>query len=296
MISNNRRGILLGILGLVVGGYFVNQLVDRFYIQPLAAETRQSELLTKRLRTNKKDLDTLLKKLPLRDKLEERALPANIEIASSVYQAWLLNLVTQLGVANPTVDSTSPIVDGEVTRLQFNVRGKANLKQFTNLLFEFFQAGHLHKITQVSLTPSGGSDRIDIQIGIEALALGRVKDRNELTTQNSDRLVFSSATDYNSIAKRNLFGDGAASQLISGTRLTAITVDRLGRSEVWLYVEPRKKTYFLYLNDKLDLDSVTITLKEIASDYVVLDVDGAIGKLELGKSLLQMQPISQAKP
>ena len=53
------------------------------------------------------------------------------------------------------------------TRLQFNVKGKCNLRQLTQLLFEFYRAGHLQKISQISLTPSGGGERIELQIAIE---------------------------------------------------------------------------------------------------------------------------------
>ncbi len=293
---NNRRRLLLVVLGLVVGGYFVNQLVDRFYLQPLAAETRQANTLSKRLRENKKELDRLLKKIPRRDDLEQRSLPSNIELASSLYQAWLLNMVTQLGLTNPTVDSSSPIVEGEATRLQFNVRGKASLRQFTKLLFEFFQAGHLHKINQISLTPSAGSDRLEIQIGIEAIALDRAQDLAELSRLKSTRLVYSQVEDYSGIAKRNLFGEGAASQLIRGTRLSAITLDRFGRSEIWLNVENQQATHFLHVGETLDLDSILIRLIEIAAEYVVLDVDGVVGRLELGKTLVEMIPLSPVPP
>ncbi len=293
---NNRRRLLLVVLGIVVGGYLVNQLVERYYLQPLAAETRQANALSKRLRENKKELDRLLKKIPRRDDLEQRSLPSNVELASSLYQAWLLNLVTQLGLTNPTVDSSSPIVEGEVTRLQFNVRGKANLRQFTKLLFEFFQAGHLHKINQISLTPSAGSDRLEIQIGIEAIALDRAQDRAELSKLQSARLVYSRVEDYSGIAKRNLFGEGVTSQLIRGTRLTAITLDRFGRNEIWLNVENQPATHFLHVGETLDLDSIVIRLIEIATENVVLDVDGVVGRLELGKTLVEMLPLSPVPP
>ncbi|MEQ1906840.1 MAG: hypothetical protein ABL888_21840 [Pirellulaceae bacterium] len=288
---NPMRKWLLILLGVVVGGYFVNMLVESYYLKPIAEQQQLAKNLEKKIREGNRQLQKLSNRLPARDDLELRSLPANAEMASSVYQAWLLNVVTRLGLGNPTVDSTSPTDEGAYRRLRFNIRGKANLRQFTKLLYEFFQAGHLHKITQISLTPTGGSDKLDLVIAIEALALLRSKNENQLTALQSDRLAFPSPEDYFVIARRNLFGEGAVSPLLRGTRLTAITSDRFGRSEVWLYVEPEKETHILRLGDSIELDSVVIRLKEIASDNAVLDVDGTLGRLDLGKTLMEIQPL-----
>ncbi len=290
-MSPLRKWLLIS-FGVVVGGYFVNMLVESYYLKPITEQKQLSQNLEKKIREGKRQLQKLSNRIPARDELELRSLPANAELASSVYQAWLLNVVTRLGLGNPTVDSSTPTDEGAFLRLRFNIRGKANLRQFTKLLYEFFQAGHLHKITQISLTPTGGSDKLDLVVGIEALALRRSKNENQLTTLGSNRLAFSRPDDYFVIARRNLFGEGAVSPLIRGTRLTAITSDRFGRNEVWLYVEPEKETHILRLGDSIELDSVVIRLKEIASDNAVLDVDGTLGRLDLGKTLLEIQPLA----
>lgn len=290
-MDTQRRNILLALLAIVVGGYFVNGLVDSYYFQPVEQETRQIANLEKKIRDAKRQLGKLTDKVPVRDDLEQRALPANSELAASVYQAWLLNLVTQLGLTNPTVDSTTPIDDGDVTRLQFNVKGKCNLRQLTQLLFEFYRAGHLQKISQISLTPSGGGERIDLQIAIEALALRRSQNESGLTTLKSQRLASDKLEPYLVIAKRNLFGDGMASTWIRGTRLTAITYDRLGQNQCWIYVESTKRTHFLNVNDTLELDSIQLKIVKIEQDFVIVDLDGTMGRLELGKTLVDLQPL-----
>jgi hypothetical protein len=295
MMEIKRHHWLLIVLGVVLGGYFVNGLVDRNYSQPVEAETRQIALLEKKIRDAKRQLSKLTDKVTVRDELEQRALPANSELASSSYQAWLLNLVTQLDLANPTVDSTTPIDDGDVTRLQFNVKGKGNLRQLTQLLFEFYRAGHLQKISQISLTPSGG-ERLDLHIAIEALALRRSQNESGLSTLKSDRLVSDQLESYLVIAKRNLFGDGMASPWIRGTRLTAITYDRLGQNQCWFYVESTQQTHFLKVGDSLDLDSVVMRIVEIQTDFVIVELDGTAGRLELGKSLIELQPSTISSP
>ncbi|MBX3418051.1 MAG: hypothetical protein KF851_10645 [Pirellulaceae bacterium] len=295
-MNMNRRNLLIALFAVAVGGYFVNMLAERYYFQPLAQEARQTTTLEKRLREAKLQLQKLENKVPRRDDFEQRSLPPNPEIASSIYQAWLLNTVTQLGLANPVVDSTSPVEEGDVTRLPFNVKGKANLRQLTQFLYEFYRAGHLQKINQITLTPSASGERLEVQIGIEALSLNRSKNEKELPQLTSERLVHDTLDPYLVIVQRNLFSEGAAPQILKSTRLTAITQDRFGRNEAWFYVDTLRKTHILAPGDMLDLDIVSFKLLAIDTDFVTLELEGQKGRLDLGKSLSELRIAGTAQP
>ncbi len=285
-----RRPILLVVLGLVVGGYFVNVLLDRYYFQPMEVEARLNTTLGKRISETRLKVKRLSTKLPRRDELEIRALPAELELATSSYQTWLINLVSSLGLSNPTVDSTSPVSDNEVTRLQFNIRGKSNLKQLTQLLFEFYRSGSLHKIRTISLTPTGSGDHLEIQISVEALSLRRSQNDAGLSALTSNRLRFDNVADYSSIVKRNLFGEGTISAGIRAARLTAVTSDRQGIFEAWISLGTDAKTLFLKAGDTAQIDSVEVIVKEIQNDSIKLELDGQLGLVEVGKSLAEIQP------
>lgn len=288
-MSLDRRRILLIAFGLVVGGYLINLLVDRYYVQPLAAETRSAANLEKRISESRLKVKRLLTKLPERDELESRALPAELELATSSYQTWLINLVSSLGLVNPTVDSTSPVSENGITRLQFNIRGKSNLKQLTQLLFEFYRAGTLHKVRQISLTPTGSSDQLELQVSVEALSLKRSRNDSGLSTLTSNRLRFDNVTEYGQIAKRNLFGEGTISAGIRAARLTAVTSDRQGIYEAWISLGTDAKTLFLKTGDTAQIDSIELLVTEIQNDYVRIELDGQPGVVEVGKSLAEIQ-------
>ncbi len=292
-MSPQRRNILLVLLGTVVFGYFSYDLYERFYSMPLEKEVKQELALEKRLKDSKLQLKKLDNKIPQREVFEQRSLPATAEIATSAYQAWLLNLVTRLGLVSPTVDSSSPIDDGDLTRLQFSVKGKASLKQLTQFLFEFYQAGHLQKINQITLTPTAKGERLDILVNIEALALRRAVNEQGLTQEIGNRLVHSSIDPYLAIASRNLFGENEVPQILSTTRLTAITRDRLGRQEAWFTTVGKKKSQIVTEGQTLELSTLTAKVISIDSDALVIEIEGTAATLRLGKSLAELDTLSQ---
>lgn len=295
-MNTTRRKVLIALFAIAVGGYFANDLAERFYFRPLAQEERQAPVLEKRLREAKLQLQKLENKLSLREQFEQRSLPPNPEIASSIYQAWLLNTVAQIGIANPLVDSTSPVDEGDATRLSFNLKGKANLRQLAQFLFEFYRAGHLQRINQITLTPTASGERLEVQIGIEALSLKRSKNENQLPQLTSERLVHDALDPYLVISQRNLFSEGSAPQILKTTRLTAITQDRFGKNEAWFYVEKLRKTHILAVGDVLDLDMVSIKLLAIDTDFVTLELDGQKGRLDLGKTLSEFRAQGVTQP
>ncbi|MFM7563564.1 MAG: hypothetical protein ACKO81_11075 [Planctomycetota bacterium] len=287
-----RKQLLIGLLVLVIGGYLVNSLCDRFYFQPLAKETQTERSLKKKISDTKSKIRKVNKKLDQRDALRARALPSNTELASSLYQSWLINLVTSLGVSNPKVSSITPMTENDMTRLQFTLSGKANLKQFTNLLFEFYRAGHLHKIRQVVLTPTGGSEQMDLNLTVEAVSLKNSDNETSLTSVPSERLVSEKFEDYLGIPQRNLFGKGILSPAVRSTRLTAITSDRFGKQEAWFSIPQKNKVLYLEEGESTTIDSLELKVISVKQDSVLLEIDGNPGTLEVGKTLADIIPDS----
>lgn len=291
-----RRSFLWILLGSAVGLYLCYDLADRFYFQPLENETRQTAGLEKRLKDSRLQLKKLENKIPQKEIFEQRSLPSNPEIATSLYQAWLLNLVTRLGLGNPTVDSTSPIDDGDLARLQFSIKGKASLKQLTEFLFEFYRTGNLQKINQITLSPTTKGERLDIQISIETLALKKSMNETSLSTFVGNRLVHPAIDPYRVIAQRNLFGENEAPQILSATRLTAITQNRRGQTEAWFATEGNRKSHILTAGQQLDLNLLSIRLIGVEEDKVFLEIEGEQGSLSLGKSLAEVDYLSSETP
>ena len=77
---------------------------------------------------------------------ERQSLPSDPQIARSVYQAWLLQLVGRVGLASPAVDSTQPSERNGYYSMTFSLQARGPLEKWTQLLYEFYRTGHLHQI------------------------------------------------------------------------------------------------------------------------------------------------------
>jgi hypothetical protein len=136
-----------------------------------------------------------------------RSLPENRELARGLYQEWLLALVTEVGLAEPTVDSLPGRPEGDVYyQLIFRVAGQGTLEQISQLLHRFYAANHLHRIGHMVLNPQRESKNLSVELRIEALAVTGAEDRGSLSTQPSERLALDDLSQYTqSIVSRSMF-------------------------------------------------------------------------------------------
>ncbi len=176
--------------------------------------------------------------------LERLSLPYDPELARAGYQDWLLDLVQQSKLVGASVDAGQPsavkIKDRDTgkpkevyLRYVFSLRGRGSLQQITDFLYRFYQGGHLHKITSLSLNPVSGGRLIDVTATVEAIGLTRCERKGELSREIVSRLASDEFADYQSIARRNLFarhGD----ETLAKTVVTAITVGVDGKQEAWI--------------------------------------------------------------
>ncbi len=166
---------------------------------------------------------------------ESQSLPSDTEVARSLYQAWLLELADYVGLSRQTVNSSEPVNhQGRFSSITFSLRGVGNLEQLTKFLFEFYNAGHLHQVRSISMTPISRTNDLDLGITIEALVMPRATRRDRLSTQRVYRLASAALDDYQPIPQRNLFavGGGGSADPTNHTYLTSITY--VGdRPEAW---------------------------------------------------------------
>ena len=225
---------------------------------------------------------------------EQQSLPTDTEVARSLYQAWVVELVNDVGLAGPSVNSSEPSNhQGIYHSLAFSVRGRGTLEQLTKFLFAFYQTDLLHQIRSVNITPVAKSDQLDLSLAIEAVSLtmpaGSRRRSPETvfeefrlrTARVGQRLAFESLEDYALIARRNLFGVGGGADVTENTLLTSINlVD--GQPEVWFTVRTKDEIVKLRVGGKLELGSLTLTVVEVFGADVVVDVDGERWLLTLG--------------
>lgn len=294
----NRRTLILLLgaasVGLLWGG---DQLFRNLYEGPKAKLENQIEKLDRDLRkAEDAEIDAKIesKKLAF---LKEFSLPYDPELAKSAYQDWLLNLVKAHEMENASVDASQPramAVKGRVRKgnrlvaraFQFGVRAKTDLSHLTAFLYDFYRAGHLHKITSLALNPVAGGRAIDLNLSIEALALEATDREDTLSQLAWNRLNEGELEEYLGLARRNIFARGLSKSLGRVT-LTGVTYDRSATAQAWFSLGPGLGTQIVEAGKELAVETQRLPVVEIEVERVQVEVSGEKIWLEMGQSLGQ---------
>ncbi len=244
---------------------------------------------------------------------DKRSLPADHEIARSLYQNWLSELADQVGFQGTHVESA----EGHMTKkayyaLPFTVRGEATMEQLVRFLFQFYQAGHLQQIRHLSIKPlenvkgQENSKTLKLSISIEALSLPGADRPDKLSSEPAHALAVAALDEYSKvIVGRNLFLPYTASGPVQSrptdssppqfdpakyAYLTAV-LDVGGRPQAWLLSRTTDQTFKLSQGDAFTIGPVHGKVTRIDHHYVELEIDGARYQLALGNNLRDsMQP------
>ena len=292
---NNRTPLLLGALGLVAVVLLGDQMGMLAFIEDWgkAGESQLAKVQNGIKVAN----DMILKGKEAEGRLEAyqaRSLPYDPAVARSKYQAWLTSLVVEqnrfeqssVEVATPASVTVKDDAGKKVEayrRYGFTINGAGRLEQLTQFLFDFYRAGHLHRINNLSLTKSSGG-RFNVSIAGEAIGLASTERKDTLAETTTQRLAFARIEDYDSIVRRNVFSRevGATLKLIS---VSSVTYDRTGLPEAWFKVGKTQETRKLQRGSKLSVSVHEIEVIDIQPRSVLVEVDGAVLDLPLGKSV-----------
>ncbi|MHB8862097.1 MAG: hypothetical protein ACYC6N_06820 [Pirellulaceae bacterium] len=304
-ISRNRW---LGVgLGLVVL-FFVGDLGYRkLYQEPVEEHERLKEQLTKRLKTAKMEMAKSKRVGEQLEKLEQKSLPWDAEMARARYQDWLVQVAKDAKLTNTSVDSGDPTSTTmsagkgkrsvEVfKRFTFSLRGRGDFGQVTKFLYDFYRGGHLHKVRSMSLNPVGQGQEVDLNVSIEALALPNADREAELTTLVSEQLAQADVRDYQLIARRNFFGSGGTESAWKQIQLSAVTSDVRGMGEAWFHVGAQTQTQILQLGQVLTMPSFEVRVVSLDETTATVSVDGRLYRLAIGQNLAEAVPVGEAPP
>ena len=248
----------------------------------------------------------------------EQSLPSDTEVARSLYQAWLLQLVVEyVKLDGPSVNPGEPASRrGRFYAIPFSVRGRGTLDQLTKFLFAFYRTDLLHQIRSLNVTPVGNSEQLDLAISIETLVLPGagpeldkdlaeeerqetiIADFQQRASRVSQRLASltlaeytpPTLADYQPIARRNLFGVGSDPDPTDYAYLTFINSVN-GEPEVWFTLRATDETLKLRKGDGLRIGNFTGTIAEIEGSDVILESEGERWLLTLGEKLTDAFPL-----
>lgn len=205
---NQRERILLLAVGatvLLIGGYFgYSWLSAKFDVR-----YQQISGLEEELQKQKRLLEAGKITAKRVHAYEQRALPPQIEQASSLYREFLLDIADELaGLRNVNVKiNKGNSRPGVYQRLSFMLTADGNLEEFTQFLYFFYSVDYLHRIHTMHVTPLDKSKDLQLTVTIEALSLTGAPERTELKSGPANRLALASEADYlKVILERNLFG------------------------------------------------------------------------------------------
>ena len=255
-----------------------------------------------------------------------RSLPEDVELARSLYKNWLAAIVerNQLSQADVTLGANAP-KPGVFTMIPVTIRGKGRLEQILRLLYEIYQADHLHLVKQVTLIPladggaggggfarggtfgggtfgggfsgvgfsmGGGGDsgpRFDLTLMVEALALPAAEHKNGLNDAKADRLAWIDFAEYRQpILARNLFA-AYRPPVEEGdpARDTFVTAvtGDDDEYEAWILVRSTGRLMKLEEGDTFDVGKLEAKVARIAPQSVEIETSGKRRRVNLGSSL-----------
>jgi len=295
------------ILGAVFGAmllYFGGEWLVKNLLQgPIERAGQRTERLREEIKEREDGLARARKAAKQLAVWRTQSLPSNTEVARSLYQAWLVELVDYVKLGNPSVNSGEPVSRrGLYQTIGFSVRGRGTLQQLTELLFVFYRTDLLHQVRSLSIIPLANSDQLDLSISIETLVLpdvepeapkGATEEERQATIfedfrqragRDSDRLASVALTDYAPIVRRNLFGIGGEPDPTDHTYLTAVSsVD--GEPLAWFTVRTSGEILKLRKGGSFEIGQLNGTIAEIEGSDVIIEADGERWLLTLGESL-----------
>ena len=285
-MNKYRKYILLAIFGAMACCWASDWLLGQVS-GPLTALTLRKTELSRDIRQMRRQLGRARSALKELELLKAQSLPSDVERARSAYQEWLAELAEHVQLLDSSVDSGEPVNRkgmAHATSIAFSVHGRGTLAQLTRFLYDFYSAGHLHQIRQLSITPVQGTELLDLAISIDTLVLPNADRKERLSSKRSERLASERIEDYQTIVERNLFGVGGSAQVADYAFLTAVNyVDH--QPEAWFSIRTTDSVLKLRQGERLEVGSFKGTIAAITDTDVIVESEGERWLLTVGENL-----------
>jgi hypothetical protein len=302
---NRREKLLAGFVAVLLGVLVLRALHGK--IDGIATDRRNE------LGSVENELDQALGVLEVGDMAEERintyrdrSLPNNPGVAESLYYHWLVDQLDEAGLEDIDVRA-QPLIAGraDYKNLTMNVEAGGSLDALTKFLFAFYQADFLHKISRLTIIPSGSGKAVGLTMKIDALVLSDADSTDRLPEGTADRLARDDAAAYReSFVGRNIFAaykppppprpepvvekpkpkrfDDATQAILTG-----IVSDRVGGDalEAWIIVRTTGEQLRLSAGDPFEVGQMEGRVATVEPQAVVLETEEGRFKVAVGTFL-----------
>jgi hypothetical protein len=232
----------------------------------------------------------------------KRSLPTDRDVAESLYQDWIRKELAAAGLTIEQVtDKTLNRRAAHYGELSVEARASGTLEQFSNFLYKFYAAPHLHRLSAATLTPSENGSKLAIVLGIDALILTESDRKAELSKADEQKLPATQDEFKTHLVSRNVFaphtpGNPNAGQA-GGAEASTIVSAGDGGYHLWVRTESPDKTHKFKVGDKVEFAGFKGTLVAIDGEQLVATFEKSDGKVEvrLGQKLSEGKKVEEPK-
>jgi hypothetical protein len=174
MINSRREKILASLAASSVAIAVLLESGIELPLQPFSDLDTAITEASSQADENQRQVNRLLHDLQALEEAVNRSLPADPGRASALYQAWLVQQLTDSGIEAATVNPSIPITDEFLGhRIPFSIECDASAAAIATFIDRFSTTALLHRITNLQIvnSSSGFDDRHRLAVSIEALAL-----------------------------------------------------------------------------------------------------------------------------
>ena len=289
--------ILFAVASIAFGGHWGWTSYVEKPAQVLEKKLARAE---KRLATtNRKLVAARVAKLDV-DDLSRASLPGVVAVAQERYQAYLIGLLQQARIVDPSINPSQPTQREGVHFIPFTIQADADMAAIARLLHPFYAAERLQQIRRLSLNPIDRKDKgsgIRFSLTIEAMALGEGGAGETERVDSVVSRVDPNPVAYSALAERNvLFASGPGGQTIAANSpehvvLTGI-VSRGDESVADLYDRATDRTRRIRRREICVVGPYRAIVLDLGLRDVLLGIDGGLWRWELGSSFSERTRLS----
>ncbi len=196
--------LMIGALLLILVGWSaVSRITAAFDMRHASIDRLTGEIADKEL-----ILDRGARAARKIGEFEQASLPGDPALARSLYQGWLLQVAKEkIDMDGVNVGSlpSRPVADVYYQHA-FSLNCQGDLQQLSEFLYEFYNAGLLHRISRLHIKPLGTSKVLALSMTVEALSMNNAPNETELSPPRANRLAEADLESYlTSILNRNKF-------------------------------------------------------------------------------------------
>ncbi len=304
----NRREKLLAVsVGLMVVLWGSTMGVSK-YRQACEKNEKTLKKVLEDLKTAHKDEERGLLARNRLSELGRQSLPTDTDIAAVLYEDWLRVLLGNSGLEVADLTSkTSPGPHKRTQEIVFTVNATGSLAKLSNFLHGFYEAGHLHRISETTLAPEEESDLLKITLTIDALSLDNCKREDELSDRPNKIKQEPLEKSKADIVSRNLFvvykppvsqeqpaetqPSIAEDTIAAQAFVTGMTYGKSGW-QMSVRMQDSGKIQFFREGDAIAIGSFTGSITKLDGRFAVVTIGNQQMRVRLGQSLSQAQPVA----